>query len=184
MNRLETMLLAVRDQLLPLTRQEVAQGNHVFGGLILDKNTLQTLVAGSNKRMESPLFHGEIDTLNRFFKLPHRPPVKDLIFLASHDPCPMCAASIAWAGFTELWTLFDYEDVADDFAMPVDLIMFRELFGCEGVKAKNPFFTKHSLKKALMDSPEKHTLLPLFNEISRGYAELPVQEFDYPGMGA
>lgn len=182
MDRTKTMLLAVKDYLLPLTKKEVARGNHVFGGLILDKITLEVLVAGSNNRIESPLFHGEIDTLNRFFKLPQRPPTENLIFLASHDPCPMCAASIAWAGFHELWTLFDYEDVQDDFNMPIDLIMFKELFGCSGIKKENPFFRKYSLKQAMHTHPQKETLVKIFEEIRESYANLALQDFSYPTL--
>ena len=123
MNRTEKMLLVIRDEEFPFTRKEVARGNHVFGGAILRADTLETVVVGSNNRIESPLFHGEVDTLNRFFKLPSRPASSELLFIATHDPCPMCAASIAWAGFREVWTLFDYEDVEKSFDMPVDLLM-------------------------------------------------------------
>lgn len=180
MNRNKQMLLAVRDHVLPLTQQEVAKGNHVFGGIILHKNTLAPVVAGSNNRLASPLFHGEIDTLNKFFAMKDRPAIEDVIFLATHDPCAMCAASIAWAGFKELWTLFDYEDVEASADMPIDKIMFQELFGCEGTTQVNRFFTKHSLKTAIMNDPEKDMLLPIFDEITTMYNNLHVQDFAYP----
>ena len=184
MNRIERMLLVVRDDIYPLTKKEVARGNHVFGGAVLRKDDLGLVTAGSNARIDSPLFHGEVDTLNRFFRIPAagRPASRDLIFLATHDPCPMCAASIAWAGFGEIWTLFDYGDVQDSFGMPVDLMMYRDVFGCDGVKKTNSFFHKHSLKEEAEKAPESVRLLSVVDEIKKLYESLDVQDFEYPGM--
>jgi hypothetical protein len=36
MTKIENILDAIRDDLLPLTKKGVEEGNHVFGGLILD----------------------------------------------------------------------------------------------------------------------------------------------------
>ena len=182
MNRTEKMLLVIRDEVFPFTRKEVARGNHVFGGAILRADTLETVVVGSNNRIESPLFHGEVDTLNRFFKLPSRPASSELLFIATHDPCPMCAASIAWAGFREVWTLFDYEDVEKSFDMPVDLLMYREVFGVDGVRPINTFFNKKSLNSAAVAVSESVRLLALIDEIDTLYSTLQVSDFDNPGM--
>ena len=181
-DKLEKMLGIVLDEILPLTEYEVSRGNHVFGGAIIDVRTLKSVVVGSNNRVENPLFHGEIDTLNRFFSLKVRPESTDLLFLATHDPCPMCAASIAWAGFCELWVLFDYEDVKSDFDMPVDLLMYRELFGASGVRPTNSFFKKHNIKEAIASCDAHERLEPLLNKIIKRYAALEVRDFDYPGM--
>ena len=180
--KIQGILEVIRDEVLPLTEAEVARGNHVFGGAILRADTLTSVMVGSNNRIENPLFHGEVDTLNRFFKLPVRPATKDLLFVATHDPCPMCAASIAWAGFKELWVLFDYKDVEAEFGMPVDLMMYREVFGVEGVRPDNFFFKKYGLKRAVVESPEKAELQAILDEIERRYAALEVQDFEYPGM--
>lgn len=181
-DKLEKMLNIVLNEILPYTEKEVARGNHVFGGAIIDIETLKTVVVGSNNRMENPLFHGEIDTLNRFFRLTERPNTKDLIFLATHDPCPMCAASIAWAGFRELWVLFDYDDVKTAFDMPIDLLMYKELFGANGLQPDNSFFRKHNIKEILASCDQHKKLEPLLNEIIKRYSSLKVQDFDYPGM--
>lgn len=182
MNRTERMLLVIRDEVFPFTKKEVAGGNHVFGGAVLRADTLETVVVGSNNRIENPLFHGEVDTLNRFFRLPSRPPSAELLFIATHDPCPMCAAAIAWAGFREVWTLFDYEDVEKSFDMPVDLTMYREVFGVDGVRPSNAFFDKKSLKSAAASDPESRRLLSLIGEIDQLYGSLQAVDFNYPGM--
>jgi len=178
--KLAKMLEVIRDEILPLTESEVRRGNHVFGAAILRPDTMTSVMIGSNNRVENPLFHGEIDTLNRFYKLPVRPPTEELLFLATHDPCPMCAAAIAWAGFKEVWVLFDYKDVESSFEMPVDLAMYRELFGVSGIKQENAFYRKNDLKKAVATSPDRDDLQPLLEEIEARYAALDVEAFDYP----
>ncbi|MDR3280037.1 MAG: nucleoside deaminase [Synergistaceae bacterium] len=180
--KIERMLDVIKDEILPLTECEVKRGNHVFGGAILRSDTLTSVMVGSNNRIESPLFHGEIDTLNRFFKLPVRPQTNELIFLATHDPCPMCAAAIAWAGFREVWVLFGYRDVECDFGMPVDLEMYREIFGANGITSENKFFTKHSIKEALAEVSDPDKFSPVIEEIEKRYAALEVSDFDYPGL--
>ena len=164
--KLQKMLEVIRDEILPLTEAEVARGNGVFGGAILRTDTLTSVMVGSDNHVENPLFHGEIDTLNRFFKLPVRPDPGELIFLATHDPCPMCASAIALAGFKELWVLFDRKDTD----------VYRELFGVEGARPENAFFTKHSIKKAVATSPDKEALEAILNEIEKRYEALGVKE--------
>jgi tRNA(Arg) A34 adenosine deaminase TadA len=180
--KIERMLDVIRDEILPLTECEVKRGNHVFGGAILRTDTMTSVMVGSNNRVENPLFHGEIDTLNRFFKLPVRPQANELIFLATHDPCPMCAAAIAWAGFKEVWVLFDYKDVETEFDMPVDLEMYREIFGTNGARSENKFFTKRSIKDAVAETSDPDKFCPKLEDIEKRYAALEVSDFDYPGL--
>ncbi|MDL2263624.1 nucleoside deaminase [Synergistaceae bacterium OttesenSCG-928-I11] len=174
--KLQKMLEIIRDEILPLTENEVSRGNNVFGGAILRTDTLTSVMVGSDNRVENPLFHGEIDTLNRFFKLPVRPDPGELIFLATHDPCPMCAAAIAVAGFKELWVLFGYKDIAETFGLQTDAEIYREVFGVEGARPENAFFTKHSLKKAVATSPDKEALGEILDEIEKRYESLDVKD--------
>lgn len=178
--KLQKLLEVVRDEILPLTESEVARGNHAFGGAVVRPDTLTSVMVGSDNRTASPLFHGEMDTLNRFFKLPVRPNPADLIFLSTHDPCPMCIAAIAWAGFKEVWVLFGTSDVEDEVCMKLNAQMFKEVFGVDGVRPENAFFTKRSLKKAVAGSPDKDELQAIVDEIEKRYDALEVADFDYP----
>ncbi|MDR1137282.1 MAG: nucleoside deaminase [Synergistaceae bacterium] len=180
--KIEKMLDVIKDEILPLTECEVKRGNHIFGGAILRPDTMTSVMVGSNNRVENPLFHGEIDALNRFFKLPVHSRADELIFLASHDPCPMCAAAIAWAGFKEVWYLFDSEDVIEKFGMSVDMEMYKEIFGTKGIRAENKFFTKYSIKEAIAGLPDPEHFAPIVEEIEKRYASLNVADFEYPGF--
>ena len=180
--KIEKMLDVIRDEILPLTECEVKRGNHLFGGAILRPDTLTSVMVGSNNRIENPLFHGEIDTLNRFFKLPVRPRADELIFLATHEPCPMCASAIAWAGFREVWVLFGSKEMEEEFDMSVDIEMYKELFGSNGVRPDNKFFRKYSLRKIVSELPAGDRLAGTLEEIEKRYTALSVADFEYPGM--
>jgi tRNA(Arg) A34 adenosine deaminase TadA len=175
------ILDVIRDEILPLTECEVKRGNHVFGGAILRQDTLTSVMVGSNNRVDNPLFHGEMDALNRFFKLPVRPRPDELIFLATHEPCPMCAAAIAWAGFKEVWVLFGEREIAEDFGMPIDAEMYRDLFGSGGVRPENKFFRKYSIIEAIEELSAEDKVGEIMEDIKRRYAALAVSDFEYPG---
>mgnify|MGYP003616163067 FL=1 len=182
MSKVEKILRAIKNDLLPVTAAGVAAGNHVFGGLVLDAVTLETVIAGSNNRQENPIYHGEIDTIQKFFALEERPAPQDCIFVASHDPCSMCISAIAWAGFREIWVLFGYEDVAKDFDMPVDLMMYKEVFCADVAKAENAFFSKYSIKREAAKEINSEELADEITALARAYGEFKVSDFDYPGM--
>ena len=182
MTKIENILTAIKDDLLPLTKKGVEEGNHVFGGMVLDAASLKTIVAGTNNRQGNPIFHGEIDTILRFFSMKDHPLPSECIFVASHDPCSMCISAIAWSGFKEIWVLFGYEDVAKDFEMPVDLMMYKEVFGVEGAKDKILFFRKYSIKRESENEPNAGILRGKIEELANIYSSLEVKAFDYPGM--
>jgi tRNA(Arg) A34 adenosine deaminase TadA len=177
--KISKILKAIRDDLLPLTEAEVSRGNHVFGGLVLDSATLETVTAGSNNRVENPIYHGEIDTLQRFYRLKKRPRPEECIFVASHEPCPMCASAIAWGGFREIWVLFDYADVKNDFGMPLDLEMYDEIFGAQGARPDNAFFKKFRIREEA-ERCGSASLVAEIDEIRAKYRAMKVLDFAYP----
>lgn len=161
-------LLEVIDyDILPLTENGVTNGNKVFGAAILRKIDLSLVIAGTNNETVNPLWHGEIDTLNRFYELPERPDSRDLVFLATHEPCPMCMSAITWAGFDNFYYLFSHEESRDTFAIPHDLRILREVFGLEpgGYRHRNSFWSAYSIPN-LADS-ESEPLRTELRELSR-----------------
>lgn len=97
------LLDVIEQDILPLTEKGVATGNKVFGAAILRKSDLSLVLAETNNELENPLWHGEVHTLKRFYELGERPDTRDLVFLSTHEPCPMCMAAITWAGFDNFY---------------------------------------------------------------------------------
>lgn len=155
----ERMLAAVRDDVLPLTRQGVEAGNKVFGAAILHRDTLELVIAGTNEETRNPLLHGEISCLNRFWELPAhlRPAPADCLFLSTHEPCSLCLSAITWSGFDNFYYLFSYEDTRDEFEIPHDLRILAEVFGCEngGYAAENAYWRSFDLVELIEQAPEE-----------------------------
>jgi tRNA(Arg) A34 adenosine deaminase TadA len=112
------------------TRQGVAGGNKLFGAAILRKSDLSVVIAETNNEAESPLWHGEMHAIKRFYELPadRRPATRDCLFLATHEPCSLCLSGITWSGFDNFTYLFSYEDTRDSFGIPHDIAILREVF--------------------------------------------------------
>jgi tRNA(Arg) A34 adenosine deaminase TadA len=175
--KLRAMLEVIRDEILPLTESVTTQGNDLLGSAVLRPDTFTSVIVGADNKMANPILHGVMDAINRFFKLPVHPPAEDLIFLSTHDPCPMCAAAIACAGFRELWVLFRREDDDDsDRFSPVGMELYKSLFGVNDIRQDNVFFTRRSLKKAVIAHPHDGELQRILGEIEHRYAVIRSHE--------
>ena len=171
---IDALLDVVEHRILPLTEECVRRGHNLFGGAVLDPETLQPLAVGSNRRGDNPILHGEIDTILRFFDLPEHPAPEDTLFLATHEPCSMCLSALAWSGFREVWYLFEYAETAEDFHMPDDLTMLSALFGAKGTNHHNAYLDLHGLREAVAVSPEAPRLEKRIRGLKERYRALPV----------
>jgi tRNA(Arg) A34 adenosine deaminase TadA len=150
---IDRLLAVMETDIVPLTRKEIKKGNKIFGAAMIRKSDLATVVVGSNNETENPLWHGEVHTIKLFYELPKskRPDPKDVIFFATHEPCPLCLSAITWAGYDNFYYLFSHEDSRDSFNIGHDLKILKEVFKQEpgGYARKNAYWTAHSIRNLI-----------------------------------
>lgn len=166
---LVTRLLDVMaNDILPMTEESVALGNKIFGAALLKKSDHSTYLAETNNEIESPLHHGEMHLLKRYFELPaeNRLAPSELLFLTTHEPCSLCLSAITWSGFDNFYYFFSHEDSRDEFEIPHDLKILKEVFNVEpGQYCKsNAFWVSHGIQSWFKDNEkslpdETHSLL-------------------------
>jgi len=175
---LDNFLDVFNNDILPLTSKGVDSGNKIFGAAIIKKDDYSLVVAGSNNEMENPLWHGEIHTLKKFYEINKetRPDEKNCIFLSSHEPCSLCLSAITFSGFDNFYYLFPYESTSEEFSIPHDLNILKEVFNInDGNYIKNNSYWKsysiNSLINKLEDSKKKK-FKDSFNKIKKNYIDL------------
>ena len=175
---LDKFLDIFNKNILPLTLKGVDSGNKIFGAAIIKKDDYSLVVAGSNNETENPLWHGETHTLKKFYEINNktRPEEKNCIFLSSHEPCSLCLSAITFSGFDNFYYLFPYESTSEEFSIPHDLNILKEVFNInDGNYIKNNSYWKsysiNTLINKLKDTKKKE-LSNSFNNIKKKYFDL------------
>ena len=189
---LDRVLSVLENEVVPKTMQGVRAGNKLFGAAILNKSDLSTVLTATNTETGNPLLHGEVTAINAFYAQPveQRPAAKDTIFIATHEPCPLCLSSITWGGFDNFFYLFTYEDSRDAYGIPHDIVMLDEIFRCpDGTYSeKNKYWSSWSLRDLIADTtPEQQAQFSKrVNSLKATYAEMSdiYQKAKAAGTGA
>ena len=175
---LNRFLRAFKDEILPLTFEGVNSGNKIFGAAIINKNDHSLVVAGTNNETKNPLWHGEIHTLKKFYELDKkkRPDEKNCIFLSSHEPCSLCLSAITFAGFDNFYYLFPYESTSEEFKIPHDLYILKEVFNVTDGKyiKENSYWKSYAINNLIEEikTNNKKKLIDAFDQIKKIYVDL------------
>ena len=175
---LEKSLDIFTKEILPITEKGVSKGNKIFGAAILKKKDLSLVVAGSNNETENPIWHGETHTLKKFYKINKnsRPNEKDCIFLCSHEPCSLCLSAITFSGFDNFYYLFPYEMTSDEFSIPHDLKILKEVFKINNgeYNKENSYWKSHNINMFIeeLSSSKKEKFMSQLKEIKKNYVAL------------
>jgi len=175
---LDKFLDTFKNHILPLTIKGVDDGNKIFGAAIINKEDYSLVVAGSNNETENPIWHGETHTLKKFYELDNktRPNEKNCIFLSSHEPCSLCLSAITFSGFNNFYYLFPYESTSDEFNIPHDLNILKEVFNISDGKymKENSYWKSYNINILIneLKDANKKKLTDSFNEIKKTYVDL------------
>ena len=175
------LLETLEQDILPLTEQGVAQGNKIFGAALLLKSDQSTYLAATNNEIENPLWHGEMHLLKQYYEIPEseRTPIDQLLFVSTHEPCSLCLSAITWAGFDNFYYFFSHEDSRDDFAIPHDLKILKEVFNIEPgqYRRSNAFWQSFSINDIVnsLDEIDRTALSDRSKAIKERYQQLSEQ---------
>jgi tRNA(Arg) A34 adenosine deaminase TadA len=178
---LETILNVFLKEVLPLTEKGVAKGSKVFGAAIIKKDDLSVVIAETNNEIENPLWHGEMHALKKFYELDAntRPNEKECMFLSSHEPCSMCLSAITFSGFDNFYFLFPYNDTNDEFNIPHDLNILKEVFKINDgeYNKENSYWKSQNINSLIEKLPtsKKEKILSQLREIKKKYQKLSNQ---------
>ena len=176
--KLDLIINKILHDLLPKTKKNVKKGNKIFGAIILNKKNYSTIVTGVNNELINPLFHGEISTINNFFKIKKNINPKDCIFISSHEPCSLCLSGITWSGFSNFIYLYPYEDTKSEFNIPHDLKILDQVFKIKNGKynKSNYYWKSYSIIREISKlSKNKQNLLnEKISIINQKYKDLSI----------
>ena len=170
-----------KNDILPLTFKGVDSGNKIFGAAIINKEDYSLVVAGSNNETKNPLWHGETYTLKKFYEIDKkmRPDEKNCIFLSSHEPCSLCLSAITFAGFNNFYYLFPYQSTMDEFNIPHDLNILKEVFNIADGNyiKKNSYWESYNINNLIneLKDNKKKNLINSFNDIKKEYIDLSIK---------
>ena len=178
---IETILNVFLKEVLPLTEKGVAKGSKIFGAAIIKKDDLSVVIAETNNEIENPLWHGEMHALKKFYELDAntRPNEKECMFLSSHEPCSMCLSAITFSGFDNFYFLFPYNDTNDEFNIPHDLNILKEVFKINDgeYNKENSYWKSQNINLLIEKLPtsKKEKILSQLREIKKKYQKLSNQ---------
>lgn len=176
---IERFFHVIEFDILPKTIRGVAEGHKIFGAAILRRSDMSLVTAETNHEGLNPMWHGEVFTIKTFFDDPEHPAPGDCIFLSTHEPCSMCLSALAWSGFKEVYFLFGYDETKDDFDIPDDIRMLKEIFRCNKPSRKSSYLELWSIPELLEEMEDPSAYLDKIGDLKQRYLKLSEQYFNH-----
>lgn len=122
MNRIKDyMRLAIEE-----AKTSLREGNCGFGVVIVKDNSIITKTHDTEITADDPTAHAEINAIKTASAQMGRN-LDGCVLISSHEPCPMCAAAIVWAGIKTLAYGYSIKDAMGQGRKRIDLSC-REIF--------------------------------------------------------
>ncbi len=178
---IDRLIEVIEAEIIPLTQEGVRRGDKIFGAAMIRKSDLSTILAETNHETENPLWHGEIHAMKRYYEMVNadeskRVDPKDTIFIASHEPCTLCASAIAWGGYDNFYYLFSHEESRDSFQIGHDLNILKQVFKHEpgGYARENDYWSAYSLMDLVnnCEGEARQGFLDRLDKVRAAYAEM------------
>ena len=90
-------------------KKSLREGNSGFGAVVIRDNVLISKAHDTDKVSNDPTAHAEINAL-RLASRQVRGDFRDCMLVSTHEPCPMCATAVVWAGIKQVAFGFSIQD--------------------------------------------------------------------------
>ena len=92
-------------------RQARRNPERPFGAVLVERASGRTLGRSGKRRPRSPILHGETHAIDACARSHPRVSWPEVTLYTTAEPCPMCAAAIAWTGIGEVVIGTDMETI-------------------------------------------------------------------------
>jgi len=116
MNNLEKFMgVAIRE-----ARKSLQKGNSGFGAVIIRNGVLTSKAHDTDKTSKDPTAHAEIEAI-RIASRRVNGDFDNCMLVSTHEPCPMCATAIVWAGIKRVAFGYSIRDSLTQGRTRIDL---------------------------------------------------------------
>jgi tRNA(Arg) A34 adenosine deaminase TadA len=131
-------------------RISLGEGNSGFGAVVLMEDSLIARARDAEKTDRDPTAHAEITAIRMAAAKLGRD-LSGCILVATHEPCPMCAAAALWSGISEIAYGFSIKEAIRQHRKRID-ISCREIFKRAGKQLLVHHGVLHSECSVLYDA--------------------------------
>lgn len=122
MNRPEKFI----DTAIKEAKNSLKEGNSGFGAAVISNDVLVSKAHDTDKTLKDPTAHAEMNAI-RIASGRVKGDFSNCMLVSTHEPCPMCATAIVWAGIKQVAFGYSIQDSLTQGRKRIDLSC-KELF--------------------------------------------------------